>query len=287
MRPCQADKGPTVPNKLKILAIHSKRMCQVWQHYLFPREFVVHSDHEALKHLRSKTKLNKREVVRLHGLPRTIMFDRTPSFSVTFGKPYEINRNKASLLNEACGESPTTLILLLGESGELPFHPFLFHCMLTIITTTTTIIAISVIIFTSTTIINVVIADSTIIVIVSSPVINFTVVVVIVLSSDLRLVMSRGIFATPSCIRSFNFNKMICLSYVNMDQLVEDTQKGTKTKERTTLQGSITRARMRRLQEEVLKELGLLLGQGGPIFICTCIAISWNHRFICNKLKAR
>ncbi|RDX89819.1 Retrovirus-related Pol polyprotein, partial [Mucuna pruriens] len=32
----------------------------VWQHYLFPREFVVHSDHEALKHLRSQTKIKLR-----------------------------------------------------------------------------------------------------------------------------------------------------------------------------------------------------------------------------------
>ncbi|RDY03944.1 Retrovirus-related Pol polyprotein from transposon 17.6, partial [Mucuna pruriens] len=31
-----------------------------WQHYLLPKEFVIHSDHEALKHLRRKGKLNKR-----------------------------------------------------------------------------------------------------------------------------------------------------------------------------------------------------------------------------------
>ncbi|RDX83159.1 Retrovirus-related Pol polyprotein, partial [Mucuna pruriens] len=36
------------------------RALQVWQHYLLPKEFVIHSDHEALKHLRGQNKLNKR-----------------------------------------------------------------------------------------------------------------------------------------------------------------------------------------------------------------------------------
>ena len=31
-----------------------------WQHYLFPKEFVIHSDHESLKYLKSQNKLNKR-----------------------------------------------------------------------------------------------------------------------------------------------------------------------------------------------------------------------------------
>ncbi|RDX90354.1 Retrovirus-related Pol polyprotein from transposon 17.6, partial [Mucuna pruriens] len=33
---------------------------QVWQHYLLPKEFMIYSDHETLKHLRSQNKLNKR-----------------------------------------------------------------------------------------------------------------------------------------------------------------------------------------------------------------------------------
>ncbi|RDX61337.1 hypothetical protein CR513_60444, partial [Mucuna pruriens] len=32
---------------------------QTWQRYLLPKEFVIHSDHEALKHLRRQGKLNK------------------------------------------------------------------------------------------------------------------------------------------------------------------------------------------------------------------------------------
>ena len=36
------------------------RVLQVWQHYLWPKEFVIHSDHESLKFLKSQTNLNKR-----------------------------------------------------------------------------------------------------------------------------------------------------------------------------------------------------------------------------------
>jgi hypothetical protein len=33
---------------------------ETWQHYLLPKEFVIHSGHESLKHLKSQLKLNKR-----------------------------------------------------------------------------------------------------------------------------------------------------------------------------------------------------------------------------------
>jgi hypothetical protein len=33
---------------------------EIWQHYLWPKEFVIHSDHESLKHIRSQTNLNRR-----------------------------------------------------------------------------------------------------------------------------------------------------------------------------------------------------------------------------------
>jgi len=36
------------------------RALQNWQHYLFPKEFVIHSDHESLKYLKGQSKLNKR-----------------------------------------------------------------------------------------------------------------------------------------------------------------------------------------------------------------------------------
>ncbi|KAG8498147.1 hypothetical protein CXB51_006626 [Gossypium anomalum] len=36
------------------------RSLEMWQHYLWPKEFVIHSDHEALKHIKGQHKLNKR-----------------------------------------------------------------------------------------------------------------------------------------------------------------------------------------------------------------------------------
>jgi hypothetical protein len=33
---------------------------QTWQHYLLPREFIIRSNHEALKHIRTQTNLNRR-----------------------------------------------------------------------------------------------------------------------------------------------------------------------------------------------------------------------------------
>ncbi|XP_024014499.1 uncharacterized protein LOC112088448 [Eutrema salsugineum] len=36
------------------------RALQTWQHYLWPKEFVIHTDHQSLKHLKGKQKLNKR-----------------------------------------------------------------------------------------------------------------------------------------------------------------------------------------------------------------------------------
>ena len=36
------------------------RCLETWQHYLLPKEFVIHSDHESLKHLKGQLKLNRR-----------------------------------------------------------------------------------------------------------------------------------------------------------------------------------------------------------------------------------
>jgi hypothetical protein len=32
---------------------------ETWQHYIWPKEFVIHSDHESLKYIRGQAKLNK------------------------------------------------------------------------------------------------------------------------------------------------------------------------------------------------------------------------------------
>lgn len=36
------------------------KVFHVWEHYLRPREFVIHTNHETRKYLKGQTKLNKR-----------------------------------------------------------------------------------------------------------------------------------------------------------------------------------------------------------------------------------
>jgi hypothetical protein len=36
------------------------RILMIWQHYLWPKEFTIHTDNQSLKHLKSQGKLNKR-----------------------------------------------------------------------------------------------------------------------------------------------------------------------------------------------------------------------------------
>ncbi|WVZ96916.1 hypothetical protein U9M48_042496 [Paspalum notatum var. saurae] len=51
--------GPSVNNSTYDKALYALvRSLQTWQHYLWPKEFVIHSDHESLKYIRSQPKLN-------------------------------------------------------------------------------------------------------------------------------------------------------------------------------------------------------------------------------------
>ena len=49
-------KYPTYDKELYALV----QALETWQHYLWPKEFVIHTDHESLKHLKGQHKLNKR-----------------------------------------------------------------------------------------------------------------------------------------------------------------------------------------------------------------------------------
>jgi len=42
------------------------RTLETWQHYLWSKEFVIHSDHESLKHLKGQGKLSKRHATGLN-----------------------------------------------------------------------------------------------------------------------------------------------------------------------------------------------------------------------------
>ena len=47
---------PTYDKELYVLV----RALETWQHYLWPKEFGIHSDHESLKHVKGQGKLNMR-----------------------------------------------------------------------------------------------------------------------------------------------------------------------------------------------------------------------------------
>lgn len=47
---------PTYDQKLYALV----RALQMWQHYLWHKEFIIHTDHQSLRHLKGQQKLNKR-----------------------------------------------------------------------------------------------------------------------------------------------------------------------------------------------------------------------------------
>ena len=53
--------GPTLNYSIYDKELYALvRSLETWQHYLWPKEFVIHSDHESLKHLRGQQKLNHR-----------------------------------------------------------------------------------------------------------------------------------------------------------------------------------------------------------------------------------
>jgi hypothetical protein len=55
------------------------RVLETWQHYLWPKEFVTHSDHKALKYLKGQAKLNRRHA-------KWVEFIETFSYVVTYKK---------------------------------------------------------------------------------------------------------------------------------------------------------------------------------------------------------
>ncbi|XP_065866582.1 uncharacterized protein [Euphorbia lathyris] len=89
---------PTYDKELYALV----RALETWQHYLWPKEFVIHSDHESLKHLKGQGKLNRRHA-------------RWMEFIETF--PYTIQYKQELLVKEAHSGG------LMGHSSTL-FSPF-------------------------------------------------------------------------------------------------------------------------------------------------------------------
>jgi len=49
-------KYPNYDKELYVLV----RALENWQHYLWPKQFVIHTGHQSLKHIKGQSKLNKR-----------------------------------------------------------------------------------------------------------------------------------------------------------------------------------------------------------------------------------
>jgi hypothetical protein len=55
------------------------RVLETWKHYLWPKEFVIHSDHKALKYLNGQAKLNRHHA-------KWVEFIETFPYVVTYKK---------------------------------------------------------------------------------------------------------------------------------------------------------------------------------------------------------
>jgi hypothetical protein len=55
------------------------RVLETWQHYLWTKEFVIHSDHEALKYLKGEAKLNRHRA-------KWVEFIKTATYIVKYKK---------------------------------------------------------------------------------------------------------------------------------------------------------------------------------------------------------
>ena len=75
---------PTYDKELYALV----RALETWQHYLWPKEFVIHTDHESLKHLKGQAKLNMRHT-------------RWMEFVVTFPYVIRYKQGKENLVADA------------------------------------------------------------------------------------------------------------------------------------------------------------------------------------------
>lgn len=75
------------------------RALETWQHYLYPKEFIIHTDHESLKHLRGQGKLGKRHA-------------KWVSFIDTFPYVIKYKKGKENIVADALSRRYTLLSTL-------------------------------------------------------------------------------------------------------------------------------------------------------------------------------
>ncbi|KAL4017179.1 hypothetical protein IC575_024855 [Cucumis melo] len=95
------------------------RALKVWQHYLWPKEFFIHTDHESLKHLKGQTKLNKRHA-------KLVEFIETFPYVINYKKGKDnmvadaLSRRKGKLCIPKC--SIRELLVKEAHGGGLMGH---------------------------------------------------------------------------------------------------------------------------------------------------------------------
>nr|XP_027122178.1 uncharacterized protein LOC113739134 [Coffea arabica] len=88
------------------------RALQTWQHYLRPREFVLHTDHESLKHIKSQDKLSKRHA-------RWITFIDSFTFVIKYKTGVLILQRQALRPQEFHAHTPSKRISWRRANGTL------------------------------------------------------------------------------------------------------------------------------------------------------------------------
>jgi hypothetical protein len=73
------------------------RVLEVWQHYLWTKEFVIHSDHESLKFLKSQANLNKHDA-------------KWVEFIESFPYVIKYEKGKENVVADALSRKNTTLL---------------------------------------------------------------------------------------------------------------------------------------------------------------------------------
>ncbi|RVX10156.1 Transposon Ty3-G Gag-Pol polyprotein [Vitis vinifera] len=82
---------PTYDKELYALV----RALETWQHYLWPKEFVIHTDHESLKHLKGQGKLNGRHA-------KWVEFIETFPYVIKYNKELYANDDDFASVYGAC-----------------------------------------------------------------------------------------------------------------------------------------------------------------------------------------
>ena len=103
---------PTYDKELYALV----RALETWQHYLWPKEFVIHTDHESLKHLKGQHKLNKRHA-------RWVEFIETFPYVIRYKQGDDLDLRTNPFQEEGNDEDMTSTRSRNADPIQVPIGP--------------------------------------------------------------------------------------------------------------------------------------------------------------------